>query len=213
MDGVLVDSTAAHYEAWRRIGEKEGIPYPRDLFDRTYGMHNRQTIPQWLGRSVSEEESERLANEKESLYRELAVSRLKPIPGVVRLVQQLIGAGYRLAVGSSGPKANVLLALQILGLESSFGVHISGDDVTEGKPHPEIFLKAARALNLPPRDCLVIEDAPPGIQAAHSAGMAVVAINSSRPASLLSEADLVISDFAQLTISQIDSLREKKLAS
>jgi len=195
MDGVLVDSGDAHYEAWRRVGAEEGVPYPRAFFDRTFGMHNRQTIPLWLGRRVSEEAIARLAERKEALYRQSARKLLRPIPGAVELVCALAREGIRLAVGSSGPRANIALGLELLGIASFFRALATGDDVKRGKPAPDIFLYAASQLAIQPKRCVVIEDAPPGIEAAHAAGMRVIALPTSRPAAQLVAADMILPSF------------------
>jgi beta-phosphoglucomutase len=206
MDGVLIDSTEAHYEAWRRTGVWLGVPYPRPLFDRTFGMHNRQSIALWLGKQVDEAERQRIADYKESMYREAAKKSLRPIPGVLPLLHALAAEGFHLAVGSSGPSQNVQLALELIGAAALFEAISCGDDVTEGKPHPAIFLNAARKLNLEPWKCAVIEDAPPGIEAAHNAGMAAIAIPTSRTVDELRAADLVVQRLDELTPDRVAGL-------
>jgi beta-phosphoglucomutase family hydrolase len=205
MDGVLVDSSQTHYQAWSQLGALHGRPFSQDLFERTFGMHNTQIMPLWLGAETSEEKLQLLADEKEELYRALARESIAPLDGVTELVHGLVAAGARLAVGSSGPYANVSLILEILGLRDCFHALSTGDDVSHGKPHPEVFLKAAERLQLSPNRCVVIEDAPQGIEAARAAGMAVIAVTSSRPADLL-PADIVVDSLARLTIAQIEGL-------
>jgi HAD superfamily hydrolase (TIGR01509 family) len=199
MDGVLIDSTEAHYEAWKRLGENIGVPYARPFFNRTYGMHNNQSIPMWLGRPVVSDELFRLGYEKEAIYRTIAKSKMKPMTGVVDCLRRLVLDGAHLAVGSSGPRENLDLALNRLGVVSLFRAIVSGDQVVEGKPDPAIFLKAAGDLHLSPAQCLVVEDAPPGIEAGHRAGMKVVAIPTSRQPKELSKADRLIPSLSELT--------------
>lgn len=194
MDGVLVDSAAAHQESWRRLGQQQGRPFDAELFAHTFGMHNAQIIPMWLGREVDGDTARSLADWKESCYRELVPEMMQPIAGAVDLVRRLHQAGVPLAVGSSGPLPNLQLCLRSLGIEECFSAISSGDDVKHGKPDPEVFLVAARRLGLPRERCLVIEDAPAGIEAARRAGMAVLAISSSRPAAELA-ADRVVDSF------------------
>jgi beta-phosphoglucomutase len=205
MDGVLVDSTEAHFQSWKAIGDEVGQPYSRELFLKTYGMHNRQSVPLWLGRSVDEEELKRLADRKEELYRQMARQTLKPIPGVKKLVRALATDEFRLAVGTSGPAANVLMALEILNLTEYFKVLSTGDDVQEGKPNPAIFLNAARKLNLSPIRCAVIEDAPQGIAAAKAANMFVIAIPTSRAKEELSGADWVADSLDDIAPAELRS--------
>jgi beta-phosphoglucomutase len=199
MDGVLVDSSEAHFRAWAAVGAEIGVSYTRELFDRTFGMHNRQTIPLWLGRSVPDEEIRGLALRKESHYREEARQSLRAIPGAVDLVNRLAQNGFRLAVGSSGPAANISLGLELLGISSYFHGLSSGDQVKEGKPHPAIFLNAAKVLNVEPSACIVIEDAPQGVEAAHRAGMKAVALPTSRPPDALAAADWVVAGHEDIT--------------
>lgn len=202
MDGVLVDSSAAHYEAWRRLGEHEGKPFSEELFQQTFGMHNGQILPLWLGSGASQTEMDRLANWKEATYRELAAEMMQPVPGVLDLIERLHQADVPMAVGSSGPLPNIRLILRTLGVENRFQVLSTGEDVTHGKPDPEVFLVAARRLGISPGRCLVVEDAPQGVEAARRAGMAVLAISSSRPAQDL-PADRVVASFEGLQPAQL----------
>lgn len=209
MDGVLVDSSEAHYQSWRLLGEREGHPFTPELFGRTFGMHNQQILPLWLGQDLPQSEIDRLADWKESTYRQLAPRLLRPIPGVLELISALRAQGVPLAVGSSGPLANIRLILQTLELEEAFSALSTGEDVTHGKPDPEVFLVAARRLQLEPARCVVLEDAPQGVEAARRAGMAVLAITSSRPAEDLS-ADRVVESFAGLEPGQLEELLRRE---
>ncbi len=206
MDGVLVDSTEAHFVAWSRLGERIGTPCPRELFDRTFGMHNNQIIPIWLGDDLPPERVAELSSEKEAIYREEAASLLEPLPGAVALIESLSRAGTRLAVGSSGPAANVRLVLGILGVSDHFTALSTGDEVTHGKPDPEVFLIASRKLELPPARCIVIEDAPQGVEAGIRAGCRVIAVTSTRPAADLSGAHRIVESLEELDAGAMRSL-------
>jgi beta-phosphoglucomutase len=208
MDGVLVDSGAAHFASWAQLGDEIGTPFTRALFDRTFGMHNNQIIPLWLGATVSEDEVRRHGLRKEELYRAVARDVLRPLPGAVELVTALDDNGFALAVASSGPRANVALILDILGLATRFDFLSTGDEVTHGKPHPEVFLKAIQGLGRQPTECVVIEDAPQGVQAARAAGTAVVAVTSSRPRADLADADLVVDSLTELDPNRLTRIIE-----
>lgn len=205
MDGVLVDSSQAHFEAWQWLGEREGTPFTRELFQQTFGMHNGQILPHWLGRSLTQAEIAHLGQAKEARYRELAPRLMRPIEGVVELVRGLRHLGARLAVGSSGPLDNIQLVLRALEVEDQFDALSTGEDVLHGKPDPEVFLVAARRLGLEVGQCLVVEDAPQGIEAARRAQMAVLAISSSRPAEELL-ADRVVESFRGLAPAELEAL-------
>ena len=203
MDGVLVDSNAGHFEAFKRVGDSLGVPFSREMLTRTFGMHNNQIFPLWLGGELSQENISELALQKESIYREIVGSTLTAIPGAVNLVAELHAVGIPLAVGSSGPRANVELAVNTLRLAPYFSALITGDDVVHGKPAPDVFLKAAAQLNMDPKNCLVIEDAPQGVEAALAAGMKVIAITTSKPREALRAAHLIIDSFAELNAATL----------
>ncbi len=205
MDGVLVDSSGAHFVAWSRLGSEIGTPFPRTLFDHTFGMHNNQIIPLWLGASGSTE-IERLSLRKEEIYRAVASDVLEPLPGAVALVRALHLAGVSTAVASSGPRANVLLCVRKLALEDAFDYLATGDDVLHGKPNPEIFLKAMVGLGVPAPQCVVIEDAPQGVAAGLASGARVVAVTSSRPAAELHDADRVVDSLTHLGVEDLLSV-------
>lgn len=212
MDGVLIDSGEAHFQAWHQLGEEVGVPHTREFFRQTFGMHNAQILPKWLGRKLDEDELTRLADRKEALYRQLVSTQASAIEGAVPLVGELRRQGFRLAVASSGPRANIELCLRALELEDVFDALSTGDDVSEGKPHPEVFLLAARKLGLPPGQCLVIEDAPAGVEAARRAGAACLALTSTRPAVELSAADLVVSKLSLVEPCELVELIDKTSA-
>jgi HAD superfamily hydrolase (TIGR01509 family) len=131
--------------------------------------------------------------------RSVAIEALQPIPGSIDLVRALHDAGMPLAVGSSGPRDNVALALAKLGILQYFGAVVTGDDVTRGKPAPDIFLLAAARLRVDPWTCVVIEDAEQGVEAALAAGMRVVAVTTSLPAERLRKATRVVASLRDLT--------------
>jgi beta-phosphoglucomutase len=206
MDGVLVDSAEAHYRAWCLLGEEVGTPHPREFFAKTFGMHNREIIPLWLGPGLPSAEVERLSVLKEAMYREVAAETLRPVDGVVELIHALRADGFLLGVGSSGPPPNVELALDLLGVRGDFAALSTAADVREGKPHPEVFLKAAERLGIPPSRCAVVEDAPQGIEAGRRAGSKTIALVSTRPAEELAGADILVRSFGELDPGRIRSL-------
>ena len=147
-----------------------------------------------------------LADRKEELYRDLIRQDAPIVDGAVDLIRTLHRAGAHLAVGSSGPRENIDLVLGAMGVAGCISVVISGDDVTRGKPDPQVFLLAADRLGLSPGQCVVIEDAPVGVRAARAAGARVVAVLLYHPAETLHGADLVVERLADLTVEQTLSL-------
>lgn len=209
MDGVLVDSNPAHHVTFSLMGEKYGVPFTWEMMLGMVGMHNNEIIPRWLGKDypgLTPERIDEISREKEALYREKAAATLQPVPGVVELVRALHAAGFPLAVGSSGPRENVELAMEVTGVKECFPVRVTGSDVRRGKPAPDIFLKAAELLGQPPARCVVIEDAPQGVQAALNAGMKVIAVTTSKPAAELRAAHLVVESLAEVTPAVVREL-------
>jgi len=206
-DGVIIDSSAPHIEAWKALALEEGLEFPEYLFKRSFGMKNEQIIPQLFQWTADRAEIRRLDLRKEHLYREiLRRSGARTFPGLARFLELLQTHAVPCVVGSSAPRANVEVALEALGFSGYFKAIICGEDVTVGKPDPQIFLLAAQAMGLHPADCIVFEDAHVGITAAHAGGMKVVAIANTFPRASLGDADCVIERLDELTLSTVRQL-------
>jgi beta-phosphoglucomutase len=210
VDGVLVDSYQAHFESWKRLAEETGTGFSEDDFASTFGRRSPDIIRS-LGFVASDDDEDaairRLAERKEELYREIVSEAFPAMEGAVELIDALGDEGFLLAAGSSAPPANVELTLDKLGRRESFGAVMTGHDVSRGKPHPEVFLRAVEALGRDPGACVVIEDAPAGIEAAHAAGMACVGLASTgRTRDELSNADLVVDALPALTPERLRRL-------
>jgi beta-phosphoglucomutase len=179
MDGVLVDTYRAHYRSWLEMAEPEGLHFSEAEFAPTFGRTSREIIAHFWGSDrFDDAQIAALDARKEAAFRRLIETDFPAMPGVHRLLDALHKAGFRLAVGSSGPPQNVALVLEKLGTRNLFGAIITGSDVTRGKPDPQVFLLAAERLGVPPARCAVIEDAPAGVAAANAAGMASVGLLS-----------------------------------
>jgi HAD superfamily hydrolase (TIGR01509 family) len=205
MDGVLVDSGWAHRQAWYDLAEKEDLEMSDEFFSRTFGMQNDMIIPM-LRPGIDKQELDLLADWKEARYRELVKSRPEAFEGVLSLLHDLKTKGFRLAIGSSAPRANLDVFWWPLRLNEYIDARVTKEQVREGKPAPETFLKAAEQLALRPPCCAVVEDAVHGVQAGKAAGMSVVAVTSTRTREELSLADRVVDSLAELTADDFNSL-------
>ncbi len=211
MDGVLVDSADAHFRSWRLLAEEVGGAVTEEQFTATFGQQNRDIIPVLFG-DVPQTRMDELADRKEELYRTLVQQDAPIIPGAVELVEGLHEAGVRLAVGSSGPRANIDLILTAMGATGWVAVVVSGDDVTRGKPDPQVFTLCARRLGVEPDRCVVVEDAPVGIQAARAAGARAAAVLTYHPAEAFARLPsdrrphLVVQDLTDLSVERLLSL-------
>ena len=198
LDGVLVDTGWAHKQSWYDLAEKEGFEMSDEFFYSTFGMRNDQIIPK-LAEGISSEGIDRLSKWKEQRYREIIAEKLTLSPGVSELLDDLKECGFLLAVGSSAPKANLNLVLERVRIKDYFDACVTGEEVVEGKPAPETFLKAARKIGLSPDCCVVVEDAVQGVEAGKAAGMPVVAVTTTRNRTDLSAADIVVDRLGELT--------------
>ena len=180
IDGTIVDNMHLHAEAFALFAERHGLP-PLTSEDRARldGRRNSEIFPILFKREVPREEWQAYEHEKESLYRELSKGRLTPMKGLQALIDDLQESGIPMALATSAPEANVIHTLSELGLDGAFAVIVRGDQVPRGKPAPDVFFEAAKRLQVAPEHCLVFEDAPMGIEAAHAAGMPVVALTTS----------------------------------
>ncbi|WP_375767849.1 HAD family phosphatase [Archangium gephyra] len=201
LDGTLVDNLPFHVQAWVAMSRALGVETPAERFERDFnGWRNEEIFPALLGRPVPAEELARLSEQKESHYRALYAPHLTPLRGARELLVRLRDAGVRLAVASAGPRPNRAFVLDGLQLRPFFSQVIGAEDVTRGKPAPDLFLAAARALGVDPAACVVFEDAVHGIHAARAAGMFAVGVATLTPADILRDAGAhwVTSDFASL---------------
>lgn len=201
LDGVLIDSGPVHRESWRALGAELGVEVNDRAVGAVFGRQNRDIVPILFGDDRTPEEVRRLGGRKEELYRDLVRGKVPASEGAVELVRHYQAGGYQLAIGSSTPRANIDLALGEMGIAELFGVIVSSEDVSVGKPDPTVFLTAASRLGVSPGDCLVIEDAPAGVEAGKAAGMVVVALAGPHPREKLSHADRVISSLNELIIA------------
>ena len=210
MDGVLVDSYQPHYESWRRTARKRGLDMTEAQFAQTFGRTSREIIRHfWPGR-FSDEQVAAWDAEKEAVYRDIIAEDFPEMDGATGLLAALKSAGFALAIGSSGPRRNVQVVLQHLTNAQLFDATVDGSEVTEGKPNPDVFLKAATKLSLPPRSCAVIEDSVSGIQAARRAGMAAVALTGTIPRDILeAQADAVVDSLRELSPAAIAELIQR----
>jgi len=206
-DGVVIDSSSQHEESWERLALEIAKPLPEGHFKLGFGRKNEFIIPEQLHWSRDPEEIHRLSLRKEALYREIVKERgLSPLPGVREWLQTLAGAGIPCVIGSSTHRLNIEVSLEIIHLAEYFADIVSAEDVTQGKPAPDVFLKAASKIHRDPQMCVVFEDAHVGIQAARNAGMKVVAVATTNPLRDLGAADLAVERLDQLEIESIDRL-------
>ena len=204
VDGVLVDSYHAHYQSWQLACHERGMKMTQDQFVATFGRTSREIIVElWGDKFRTPAAVAQLDDRKEELFRDILRSDFPGMDGAAELIDDLHQAGFRLAVGSSGPPDNVNLVLDQLQRRAAFHGVVTALDVQRGKPDPQVYLLGAERAGVAPQYCVVIEDAPVGVAAAHAAGMKCIAIASTgRVPKSLQAADMVVD-----SLRELDSLR------
>ncbi len=178
LDGTLVDSAEFHWWAWRDIMRDEGAPVTYEHFVQSFGKRNDLILAGWIGEDADPERVIRLGEAKEAHFRELVRQRgVSPLPGVRDWVARLHDAGWRHAIATSAPRANLEAVVDAMGMRHLFAAGVAAEDVTRGKPDPEVFLLAAQRLGAEPRSSIVVEDAPTGIEAGRRAGMRTIGVS------------------------------------
>jgi beta-phosphoglucomutase family hydrolase len=206
-DGVVIDSSPQHERSWELLAAAESLPLPEGHFKRGFGKKNETIIPDILGWARDPSEIQRLARLKEETYRRLvAESGVNILPGARELLAALRAENIPCAVASSTPRENLEAIFAATGLDACFDAVVCGDDVENGKPAPDIFLLAAKKLGVAPGDCVVIEDAHPGIEAALRAGMPVLAVATTHPVADLGAATAAIESLATANPDLLRSL-------
>lgn len=208
MDGVLVASGAAHAASWRIVARRDGISVSDAQFKASFGMTSREIIRDWWGDSIPADRVESIDDEKEKEYRELITGMVPLTVGVREVLVALFRAGIPLAVGTSGPPENLALVLTETGIGEYFAATASGKEVARGKPAPDIFRLAAQRIGIPPEHCVVVEDAPVGIEAARAANMKCIAYVGTHDANTLRSAkpDCIVENLREVDPSCIASL-------
>jgi HAD superfamily hydrolase (TIGR01509 family) len=197
MDGVIVDSEPYSLQALLDILRQYGVEPTADELRRSYGKRVRDDFVDYFTRhGVTADVNIAIAH-KQARYFHLAAGHLQPFPGVMSLLERLCDQGYHLALASSGDRVKVAFGMQALALDGIFEAVVTGDDVSRSKPDPEIYLRAAQRLGVPPAACIAIEDAPAGVEAAKRAGMRCIAVTNSVVREQLAKADLIVDSLAE----------------
>ncbi|MEE3176160.1 MAG: HAD family phosphatase [Verrucomicrobiota bacterium] len=209
-DGVIIDSHNQHENSWSKLAEEENEVLPDDFFKMTFGMRNENIIPNFFGNWIdvtNQEEVTRLADRKEEIYREIIISDgIEPLPGVRNLLQSLKSEEIACSIASSTPIANIETVMGMIGLSDYFDAITAAEDVSNGKPNPEVFLKAAEKIKVDPKNCVVFEDAHVGIEAGLAANMQVIAVATTHPVDSLGHAQMVTENLKNIDAEKIMEL-------
>ncbi|HXE80236.1 MAG TPA: beta-phosphoglucomutase family hydrolase [Vicinamibacterales bacterium] len=204
MDGTLIDSAEYHWLTWRDTLANAGCVLTHDDFASWFGQRNDAILRRYLGPDARDDVVRRLGDAKEAAYRAMVKERgIAPLPGVSRWLRRLREEGWRQAVASSAPPENIRVILEALDVSDCFQALVSAEEVAHGKPAPDVFLLAAERLGVPPSRCIVVEDAPAGVEAGRRGGMKTIGIASlGRPL----DADVVVTSLEELPATAFDDL-------
>jgi beta-phosphoglucomutase len=210
MDGTLVDTAEIHFQAWAKLMGGLGQPFTRTDFAATFGWRNPEIIHRLFGNRYTDSEIADLGDRKEELYRAAAGQGVTLLPGVRPLLEGLRAAGFKQAIGSSAPRANLDLILRLTQTERFFDAVVSMEDTPRGKPDPQVFLVAAAKVGTQPDHCVVFEDAVAGVQAAKTGGMMCIAVSfvGHHPETALRRAgaDLVVKTLESVSVQSVRQL-------
>ena len=205
MDGVIVDSNPYHKIALKQFCTKYGKELTEEeLREKIYGRRNRDWLVNIFG-PLDERKMRRYADEKEELFRKVYDKDIKALDGLREFLEQLKGSGIPAAIATSAPRSNVDFTLEKTGLEQYFATILDDSFVEQGKPHPDVYLKAAAALGFDPENCIVFEDSLAGVEAAKKAGCKVVGLTTTHTKKELKDTDLVVEDFKGLDANRLIS--------
>jgi beta-phosphoglucomutase family hydrolase len=196
LDGTLIDSSAYHWEAWQAVMAVENFSLTYEQYVADFGKRNDEILRGRLGADLPEEFVARVSLAKEENYRHLVRTKgLELLPGARFWLERLRSSGWMQALGTSAPRGNIDAVFVALGIGKFFDAVMSSEEVKAGKPEPDVFLVAAQKMNVEPADCIVIEDAPAGIEAARRAGMKSIGVLTTHPEL---KADWVVSRLDEL---------------
>lgn len=200
LDGVIVDTVPAHFIAWKTMADELNIPFTEDDNEHLKGVSRTDSMRRILAlgnQTKTDEEVLEMTDKKNAIYVEI-ISKMTPadiLPGVTDFIQLLKDNNIATAIGSASK--NTPTILKAVGLDSTFDAIVDGNQVEHGKPNPEVFLKGAERLNLAPEDCIVLEDAISGVEAAKRGGMKCIGVGEAK---VLGKADRVVPDLTNVDI-------------
>ncbi|MFT6970058.1 MAG: beta-phosphoglucomutase [Roseivirga sp.] len=206
LDGVIVDTVPAHFIAWQSIAQELNIPFDEKDNEALKGVSRMDSMKKILalgGMQKTEGEILALTTKKNNLYVSI-ISKMTDkdiLPGVLAFIALLKSNGIMVAVGSSSK--NTPTILKCIGLEQGFDAIVDGNQVTHSKPNPEVFLKGAERMGLAPSDCIVIEDAISGVQAAINGGMRCIGVGEQK---VLEKANIVVKTLSELNLDLLSRL-------
>ena len=208
LDGTLINNNSYHIEAWKVFYNKIGKQFSKEEYTKNInGRINRDIFNYIFNTALSAELIEEYSNEKEALYRKLYKPHIKPINGLIDFLEELEKEKIPKAIATSGLTPNINFMFEHVPIKKYYADVIDASQISKGKPHPEIFLKAAAAVKANPENCVAFEDSVAGIRSAKAAGMKVIALTTTHTAQDVKEADLIIKDYTEISLTKLRELQ------
>ncbi len=210
LDGVIVDTARYHFSAWRRLANELGFDFTEEENEQLKGvgrMQSLELILSWGGKELTSGEKMEWAVKKNEWYLDLIkeMDEAEILPGTVHFLDELRANKIKVALGSASKNARTILGR--IGLTNYFDAIVDGNLTTNPKPHPEVFLKGANAVQVAPESCVVFEDALKGVEAAIAGGMHVIGVGKPE---ILTEADHVISSLKEMSFAKLNNILKEK---
>ena len=207
LDGTLVDSLPYHHESWRIFFKKNNIE--ENDFDEIYknykGGGTLELMTSVFGDIYTKDELEKMSDDKEVIFRDIYRSKILPINGLRKFLDNLKKNNILLSIGSNAIRKNVLMTIKELGITNYFSSIICGDEVSKGKPDPEMYIKTLSNLKVNKNECIIFEDSIEGVTAAKNANIKAIGVTSSQSSEILKSvgAFKTIEDYTKISIDNI----------
>ncbi|HEX8460017.1 MAG TPA: HAD family phosphatase [Segetibacter sp.] len=207
LDGTLLDNNEVHHKAWKKyLKDNDKEISDEDFKENISGRTNQDAVEHIYDKKMSQEEAEKYYLKKEEIYREMYEPDIKAIAGLEKFLKDLQSHDITMAISTSGIQVNIDFMFEHVKIKEYFKKIVNSNDIENGKPDPEIFLKTAEELGIPPENCIVFEDSLSGVKAGKAAGMKVVALTTTHSEEELNEADLVIKDYTEIDFDKLVSI-------
>jgi HAD superfamily hydrolase (TIGR01509 family) len=207
LDGTLIDNNAYHILSWQEFYKRRNRTLTAEEFIEHFnGKTNADVLGYVFDHPLSKEEVIQYTHEKEALYREIYKPHIKPVEGLLDLLEKIKQQNIPMVIATSGIPVNIEFMLEHIPIQSYFKTIINSTHISKGKPHPEIYQVAAKQLGFPPENCIAFEDAVAGVQSAKSAGFKTIALTTTHTAQELKHADIIVKDFSEVTIELMSNM-------
>lgn len=207
MNGVIVNDERIHQESWRRLCAKYGFQLTEDEFKHhVFGRTEADTLAYLFHKELTSEELNQYSKERVEIAIQLFRPSLALTDGLLAFLEELHAHTIPLAIATSARRPYTNFILDGLDIRKFFQFVVTAEEITHGKPDPEIYLAAAKGIQVPPKDCVAFEDSLSGIKSAKAAGMKVIGITTTHTAEELSMADKIIASFKEMSVKNLQQM-------